>query len=40
MKIRNAHPNVVVLVDHHAIEEHFMIPTAAEDMLHRYDPHD
>lgn len=34
LRIRGAHPNCVVLVDHHAIEQHF---GAMLDMLHRFD---
>ena len=34
MRLRGAHPNCVVLVDHSAIEQHF---AAILEMLHRYD---
>lgn len=35
MKLRNAHPNCVVLVDHWAIESRF---ARMLEMLHAYDP--
>ena len=34
MRLRGAHPNCVVLVDHHAIEDKF---ARALEMLHAYD---
>ena len=35
MRLKGAHPNCVVLVDHFAIEQQF---AAVLEMLHRYDP--
>lgn len=37
MTMTGAHPNCVLLVDHHAIETHFIVPGRAYEMQHRFD---